>query len=110
EPTLAENTRAFVGLSLGYSFGKSREKAAQAVTRLDAQKQEIAAGNARSRLTADLGELFQRIEAQKEAIALAERRLVLANAISEAESRDYVFGRADINDLIQALNTLQETR
>ncbi len=110
EPTVAENTRAFVGLSLGYSFQKSREKATVEVTKLTSQKQRLAAGNARSRLVADLESLFQTIEAQKVAIGLSEQRLILAQSISDAESRDYIYGRADINDLIQALNTLQETR
>jgi chromosome condensin MukBEF ATPase and DNA-binding subunit MukB len=64
----------------------------------------------RTALRADLGELAERLSAQRRAVELARERLALSEAILEAENREYSFGRTDINDLIQALNTLQESR
>jgi hypothetical protein len=109
-PDLKENTRAFVGLDFDIPFQRSKEKAALKVSRVDLEKRKLSTANIRTRLKTDFGILQERLEAQKAAIDLAEKRLALAQDILKAESKEYTYGRTDINDLIIALNTFQEAR
>jgi outer membrane protein TolC len=99
-----------VGLDFDIPFQRSKEKAALKVSRVDLEKRKLSTANIRTRLKTDFGILQERLEAQKAAIDLAEKRLALAQDILKAESKEYTYGRTDINDLIIALNTFQEAR
>jgi outer membrane protein TolC len=106
----AENTRVFLGIDFGLALGRSKEKARAKVARIDLEQRKLGSGGLRTALRADLGELAERLAAQRRAVELARERRALSESILEAENREYSFGRTDINDLIQALNTLQESR
>jgi len=105
-----ENAEARLGVSFSLPFKKPREKAKLELARIDQQKNELSKSSLRGTFAVRLAQLQSSVESQRKAVELAEQRAALAESIYAAESEDYLYGRNSLNDLIQALNTLQNNR
>lgn len=82
----------------------SQEKARVEVAKIDQEAARLDALNIRYRMYADLKNLYLEIEHQKELIAKAKEKEVLAGRVAEYESEDYSYGRSTLNDVIQSIN------
>ena len=104
------NTTLSAGFQVNFPYERSREKARLQVSKINRLKREVTMQNIMKDLRVSLQNLQQNISVQKEMITLKKKQLDLAQSIYKAESKDYLYGRTEINDLIQALNTIQNVK
>ena len=104
------NSRVMAGVNLSFPVKRSREKAELKIAEIDRDKTNLEAWDLRRNIAMRYVQLSRSIESQKKAVTLSDRRLKLAESILNAEQQDYLYGRTNLNDLIQALNTLQANR
>lgn len=107
---IADNTRIMAGVNVSFPLKRVRENALVDIARIDQRQTYLHARSLRGTMNMLFAQLSSSIESQKKAVSLAEQRLELAQSIHDAEAEDYIYGRTRLNDLIQALNTLQANR
>lgn len=107
---MLSNTIVSTGVTLSFPFKKTHKKAEIEMVKLDKKKISINAGNVKSTLLMNLAKLKSDIKFEKESIEMSEERLKLSEKVFEAEQKDYQSGRSSLNDLIQALNTIESYR
>ena len=101
---------AFAGIALEWPIPDVQARAQKRVAEIERKETELSNENLRYSLFTRLKNLALQIEREKELIQTAEEKIQLADAILKAESENYSFGRASLNDYIQAVSDLDNTR
>jgi len=102
--------RAFAGFTFEFPFPGQKENAQHEYAKVDLEKIKLSSSNKKIQLKTDLNNLFIQINKQKELVDIAEKKISVSEAIVKDETRNYSHGRISLNDLIQAINTLEENR
>lgn len=107
---ILSNSTISTGVKLSLPIKKEHQKANVEISKLNLRKNALEMSNEKSLLTLQLSKLQSAMRYEKESIEVSQERLELAEIIHQAELKDYQNGRSSLNDLIQALNTIQENR
>lgn len=93
-----------VGIDLEYPITSSKARASYETEKIAQKRTALSNSNKKIELKTELLSLFRQMDADRERIALADKRMEMAGRIAESETRDYNLGKSDLNDLISALN------
>jgi outer membrane protein TolC len=105
-----EDNMAFAAVSMEWPLPDQVERAEYKTSKIALDKQKLATGNTRVRLSTDIKNLFQIIDREELLGAVAREKIGLARSVLEAETENYSFGKVTINDYIQAVNNLDNNR
>lgn len=105
-----EENRAFVGFTFEFPFPGQQEKAQHEYAKIDLDKIKLTSSNKKIQLKTDLNNLYMQIEKQNELVDIAQKKIDVSEAIVNDETRNYSHGKISLNDLIEAINTLEENK
>ncbi|MBN2407618.1 MAG: TolC family protein [Elusimicrobia bacterium] len=100
----------FAGLSVSWPIPDMKGRSELEATRIEEKKNQVKTANTHVRIKTDLEEIFIGIEKERELITLAEDKIDLAERILSDEEKNYSYGKVSLNDLIAAVNRVDETR
>ncbi len=106
----SENAKLMAGLTLSFPMYQTHKKAEIETIKIDQRQTSLSSKNVQSKLNMKLTQIQYSMGSKRKAIVIAEEKRALSESILKAESEDYLYGRVSLNDLIQALNTLQTNR
>lgn len=105
-----EENFLFAGISMDWPIPGQVERAEYETSKIEKKRAELATVNTHYRLYTDLRNLYQQIERERRLIAIAEKKIELAQSIFDDEAENYTFGRITLNDYIDAVNDLDNSR
>ncbi len=105
-----EENLFFAGVSLEWPFPDEVERAELETSRIEEKKAALNTVNAHYRLFSDLRTLYQQMEREQRLLAIAEKKIELAQKVFEAEAENYSYGKVTLNDYIDAVNALDNSR
>ena len=100
----------YAGISLVWPFLDQVQRAEYEVSKISADKTKLNTTNTYFRLYTQLANLYLQIERELKLRELADEKMTLARSIVKDEGENYAFGKATLNDLIQAVNVLDNNR
>jgi len=105
-----KENRAFAGFTFEFPLPGQKEKAQYETTKIDLEKIKLTSINKKVQLRTDLNNLYLQIEKENELASVAQKKIDVSAAIVGDETKNYSHGRITINDLIEAINTLEESK
>lgn len=105
-----KENRAFAGFAFEFPFPGQKEKARNEYAKIDLEKIKLTSSNKKVQLKTDLKNLHMQIERQNGLVDIAQKKISVSEAIVKDETKNYSHGRIALNDLIQAINTLEENK
>ncbi len=102
--------RLFAGISLDMSIPNEKKRAAAETARLDRKKSALSTAARKTELRRTLINLQADMAREKALSKIAEQKSALSRKVAASEKRDYNFGRASLNNLIQAVNDAEDNR
>ncbi len=105
-----EENVLFAGITVSLPFSDQVEEAEYAISRINADKQQLVTTNTDFDLRETLHTLHGQMEREWKLLALARKRTSLARAVLTDEAENYSFGKVVLNDYIQAVNVLDDNR
>jgi outer membrane protein TolC len=100
----------FAGFSLNWPIGKTSDKARHQLARIERKKTVLSNQDKYADLHTNLKNLYLQIRREQKLIAVAEKKIRLAEAILKDEAENYSFGRVTLNDYIDAVNLVDDNR
>ncbi len=100
----------FFGISSELSLGRQWEKAEAGIAQLNLKKTDLERRKSVLTLKRDMKLLSGGMGSEKELISLAREKIKLTRAVVAAEQRNFLIGKADLNDLIEARRQLNRSR
>lgn len=100
----------FAGISLRWPIGHSVDKAKQHIAQIEHKKTVLSNQNKYEDLRTNLKNLFLQIQREQKLITVAQKKIILAEAILKDEAENYSFGKVTLNDYIDAVNRVDENR
>lgn len=100
----------FGGVALSWPLPDVQARAERRVAEIERRATALSNQNVRYALETRLKNLALQVERERELIRTADEKIALAADILEAESENYRFGRATLNDYLQAVNDLDNAR
>lgn len=105
-----EEKRAYAGFTFDFPFPGQQENAQHETVKIDLEKTRLTSANKKIQMATDLENLYLQIEKQTHLVKIAQKKINVSEAIVEDELKNYSHGRIALNDLIEAVNTLEENR
>lgn len=100
----------FFGINSELNIGRQKEKAEAGVAKLNLKKIDLEKRKSVLTLKRDMNVLAGRMKSEEELVKLAGEKISISRAIVGAEQRNFLIGRADLNDLIEAKRQLNRSR
>lgn len=100
----------YAGLSIVLPITDERDRAAHTISQVNRNKALLTSKNTHINLNTDLLNLYSQIEKTRDLIANSQDRIELAESILTDEKRNYSLGQATLNDLIVAVDKLEDNR
>ena len=105
-----EESTVFAGISVEWPIGRTAEKAQHKLAEIEHKKTMLSNQNKYEDLHTNLKNLHLQIRREETLIEIAEKKIKLAEAILKDEAENYSFGKVTLNDYIDAVNRLDESR
>ena len=105
-----EEDNYFAGIEVRWPIGRSVDKAKQKLAQIKHKKTVLSNQNKYEELRTNLKNIYQQIQREQKLINVAERKIKLAEAVLRDEAENYSFGKVTLNDYIDAVNLVDETR
>ncbi|MBN1622237.1 MAG: efflux RND transporter permease subunit [Endomicrobiales bacterium] len=96
----------FMGLYLQKSFPDTYAKAYHRISKVDLEKTQIDTKNKKDEIYTDLLNLYENIKIKQNLVGIAKDKVDAASSVVQSENIFYRQGRSSLNDLIDAINTL----
>ncbi len=100
----------FAGVSITWPFPGQEERAQYETSKIVQEKTKLSNRNKYVQLHTDLKNLFIQIEREKKLISTAEEKIELSESILKDETRNYTYGKVTLNDFIDAVNRVDESK
>ena len=100
----------FAGIEIRWPIGRSIDKAKQKLAQIKHKKTVLSNQNKYEELRTNLKNLYQQIQREQKIIKVAEKKIKLAEAVLRDEAENYSFGKVTLNDYIDSVNLVDETR
>ena len=100
----------YAGIELRWPIGRSIDKAKQKLAQIKHKKTVLSNQNKYEELRTNLKNLYQQIQREQKIIKVAEKKIKLAEAVLRDEAENYSFGKVTLNDYIDSVNLVDETR
>jgi hypothetical protein len=100
----------FAGISVSWPIGRSVSKARKQLAQIEHKKTVLSNQNKYEELRVNLKNLYLQIKREQKLIAIAEKKIRLAEAVLKDEAENYSFGKVTLNDYIDAVNRVDENR
>ena len=100
----------FAGVSITWPFPGQEERAQYQTSKIVQEKTKLSNRNKYVQLRTDLKNLFIQIEREKKLISTAEEKIELSESILKDETRNYSYGKVTLNDFIDAVNRVDESK
>ncbi|MGA0242666.1 MAG: TolC family protein, partial [Candidatus Marinamargulisbacteria bacterium] len=104
------DTRGALGISIDLPLKNTQARARHALAKINQKTVEIGAITTIETLKTRIGHLYNALHSQKDLIHAATQKRQLARQILAAESENYSFGKATLNDYIVAVNRYDNAR
>lgn len=102
--------KVFAGLSFELPIPAQGERAQHETSKISAEQTKLTSISKHVQLHTDLNNLYDQIEKERKLIGIADKKIALSESIAAAEAKNYSYARATLNDLISAVNQLEENR
>jgi outer membrane protein TolC len=100
----------YAGMQIDWPFGHQVQRAEYEIAKILERRAKLITTNTYYDLHTQLRNLYLQLEREKKLIKIIEQRIELAEAVLEAEAKNYSFGQVSLNDYIQAVNALDANR
>lgn len=100
----------YAGFKVEYPFFNSKARANYEVAVLDKQKALLSMENISFSLAERIHNILLEIEQERKLLEISQKSKKLWEAVVEDESKNYIFGKATLNDYIAAVNKLDDSR
>lgn len=100
----------YAGMSLNWLFGNQKNRAGHETAKISLKSTKISNKNKYVQLRTDLKNLFVQIEKEKKLIVTGDEKIKLSNLILKDETVNYSYGKVSLNDLIEAVNRIDENK
>lgn len=98
------------GLSLEWPFLGQIERAQHETSKIALEKRRLLNKGVYAGLHITLRNLYNAIEREKKLIIVADEKIILAELIVKDERKNYSYGRVSLKDLIDVINTLEDSK
>lgn len=105
-----KENRAFAGFTFDFPFPGQKENAQHEYSKIDLEKVKLSSSNKKIQLQTDLKNLYMYIQKQRELVDIAQKKIDVSESIVKDETKNYYHGRISLNDLIEAINNLEENK
>lgn len=102
--------RGFAGISLEFPFSNQVDRAQAEISRIETRKAALNIGNTDWRLRTALENLGVELDRERALWEVSRESIGLAQSVLRDESENYTYGKASLNDYIQAVNRLDTSR
>lgn len=99
-----EDNKVFGGISMEWPFPDQVDRAEYETSKIALDKTKLSTVNIHYKLYTDIKNVYQIINREKELREIAEKKILLAQEILKDESENYTYGKATLNDFIDAVN------
>lgn len=106
----SRKNEVYAGISVEIPFRAKPEAWQYELAKADLKKNQLTAGNKKQQLRTELGNLQTEIQTTKKRLDIAGEKVELAQIVLKDETRYYRQGRTNLNDLILAVDNLEENR
>lgn len=100
----------YMGLSMEWPFPQQVQRAEHETSKIVLERTRLSNTNVHFRLFRDIRNLYLNITQQRKLFAIAEKKQVLAKAVLDDETENYVYGKINLNDFIQSVNVYDNNR
>ncbi|MCB1196259.1 TolC family protein, partial [bacterium] len=100
----------FVGVDMEWSFPYQVERAELETSKIQLEKTRLSNTNAHYRLYRDIKNLYLNLKQERNLYDIAQKKNVLAKAVLDDETQNYLYGKITLNDFIRAVNTYDNNR
>lgn len=100
----------FAGISLRWPVGRSVDTAKHKIAQIEYRKTVLSNQNKYEDLHTNLKNLYLQIRRQQRLIKISQQKIKLAEAVLRDEAENYSFGKVTLNDYIDAVNRVDESR
>jgi len=102
---------AFIGFELGLPIiAGQKEHAEHESAKLESKRQSLSKESSSGAFKTNLVNLFNELKGREKILKLAEEKEILANAVYKEEKEYYNQARSSLNDLISAINSLENAK
>jgi outer membrane protein TolC len=98
------------GLLLEWPFLGQIERAQYEISKIALDKRRLSNEGVYAQLYTTLRNLYDAIELEKKLIVIADEKIVLAESIVEEERKNYSYGKVTLKDLIDEINSLEDSK
>ena len=106
----ASEQGVFAGITMEWPLPDKQEAARHEISRINRTRVSLSNSNTKLSLETALTNLYRSIENQQLLIRLANDKIALSESIVRDEKKNYSLGKTGLNDLIDAVNRLEEHR
>ena len=111
EYTLTNKDRtAVAGVSVEWPFPDKVDRARFRTAQIDLKTTRLESENVHRALYTDLKNLYRQIAETQELLALAQKKITLAEEIVKDETKNYSYGKVSLKDLIDEVNNLEDAK
>ena len=100
----------FAGIDVSWPIGRKVNKAQHQITKIEQKKTALSNQNKYEELRTNLTNLFQQIQREQQLITVSQQKISLAEAILKDEAENYSYGKVTLNDYIDAVNLVDESK
>ena len=97
-------------IELEWPFLGQVERARHQTSKIAFQKQQLSNQSTYADLHTNLKNIYGAIERERKLIALADEKIRLAEAIVKDETKNYSYGKVTLNDYIDEINKLEDSK
>lgn len=105
-----EENSYFAGIEVRWPIGRSIDKAKQKIAQIKRKKTVLSNQNKYEELRTNLKNLYQQIQREQNLINISKKKIKLSEAVLRDEAENYSFGKVTLNDYIDAVNLVDESR
>ena len=105
-----EEDSYFAGISVRWPIGRTSGKAKHQIAQIEHRKTVLSNQNKYEELHTNLKNLNLQIKREQKLINISRKKIKLAEAILRDEAENYSFGKVTLNDYIDAVNRVDESR
>ena len=102
--------RVFAGIEVEFPYPHVQQRAELGVARVFAEKSRLTTQNTYYRLRQQLAGLRLEMAREAQLAKIADEQIALARKVVRDETENYSFGKVTLNDYIQAVNILDNSR
>ncbi len=98
------------GVSVEWLFLGQTERAQYEVSKIALDKRRLTNESVFAQLYTTLRNLYNAIELEKKLVLIADEKIALAESIVEDERKNYSYGKVSLKDLIDEINSLEDSK